>query len=165
MGEIERPQKSMENQVATEEDWSGPSRWRRVLRPCAPPPAPGTPTSVRRRHRTDALAHGSGGLGPDVTDRGEDLQDVGAADLGYGPPADTRERVAFEAAQPDLRLPGTARQPLCFSTRWAASVKVGMPWTRGLSTNRSPPERESLRLASACSRALASVTQLRVQVG
>ena len=54
------------------------------------------------------------------------------------------------------------RQPprFCSSTRWAASAKVGTPWTRRLSARGSPPERASMRLARACSRALASGTSV-----
>ena len=54
------------------------------------------------------------------------------------------------------------RQPsrFCSSTRWAASAKVGTPWTRRLSARGSPPDRASMRLARASSRALASGTSV-----
>ena len=54
------------------------------------------------------------------------------------------------------------RQPprFCSSTRWAASANVGTPWTRRFSERGSPPERASIRLARACSRALASGTSV-----
>ena len=46
----------------------------------------------------------------------------------------------------------------CFRTSAAASSKVGTPCWRRLAASGSPPERASLRLASACSRASASDT-------
>ena len=54
------------------------------------------------------------------------------------------------------------RQPprFCSRTRRAASANVGTPWTRRLSASGSPPERASMRLARACSRALASGTSV-----
>ena len=56
------------------------------------------------QHRADALAHGTGGLGLHVPDGREDLQHVGAVDLGDRTLSVARERVTLEAAQPVLRV-------------------------------------------------------------
>ena len=108
----------------------------------------------------DALPHTPRRLGLVVPDGREDLQEVGRGDVGDELVADERERIHPKVFGQSAACLGLRHAPLfCFRTSAAACSKVGTPWWRRLAASGSPPERASMRLASACSRASASDTR------
>ena len=114
------------------------------------------------QHGADALADLPGRRRLDVPDGREDLQHVGRVDLGDGPVCRRGGRHTAPCSATSCVTCHRPRQPprFCSRTRRAASAKVGTPWTRRFSERGSPPDRASMRLARACSRALASGTSV-----
>ncbi len=90
---------------------------------------------VAQVHRDGPLQHGVDplldGLGDDrlgVPDGGEDREHGGAGHLRDRPPADARERVAFQAASPRLRLlRGLPASPLLVDHRGRGLGEGGQP--------------------------------------
>ena len=87
------------------------------------------------QHRPHTLTYGPGRLRLDVPDRREDLQHVGAVDLGHRSLADARERVPLQTPQPVVRVVRAApAAPLLLDDAPGRFRERGNAWTRRLSS-------------------------------
>ena len=110
-------------------------------------------------HRADPLAHAPRSLRSDVPDGSENRQHVSARHVADRHPADAGHQVARHARLPVVGVPRIAPAgPLVIPHALGSVGERGHALGGGLPASGSPPERASLRLAKACSRASLSKT-------